>query len=65
MSARWKAVVVCALATSVACQAENVITVWEATGTYTVRQDLATVEITSDGDFKIQATGDYGGLAVR
>jgi hypothetical protein len=63
MSRKRVAVVVCALGAVAAGNAANLITVWEATGTYILLQDQGRVEITSDGVFKIQATGDHpGGL---
>ena len=63
MSRKWITVLVCALSAAAGAHATNWITVWEATGTYNLLQDpWRTVEITSDGVFKIQATGDHDGL---
>lgn len=63
MSTKWGAVAACALGVVAIAQAENVITVWESSGTYNVYQEPERrVELTSDGVFKLQATGDHDGL---
>jgi len=53
---------VCALGAAATANADNLITVWDATGTFNLDQFARSVEITSDGVFKIQATGDHDGL---
>ncbi|MEW6250873.1 MAG: hypothetical protein AB1716_09515 [Planctomycetota bacterium] len=43
-------------------RADNEITVWQTTGTYVINPTQRTLELTSAGTFKVQATGQYAGL---
>jgi hypothetical protein len=58
MLARKIVLAVCASVAPPLSWAANVITVWEATGPYSIQQGQRTVEVQGAGVFKLQATGD-------